>query len=295
MGLMRIINKPEYFFNPSQLYKRAKLVFNKPQSGSMKFQLPWGAEVEARVGETIGDSLLVLGIYDLVVSEAIFRLIGPGDSVCDVGANIGVMTSLMASRVSSPECVYAFEAHPLIYEKLKNNLSYAKDRVQLVNQAVSNETGSISLNIPKDFETNQGLAFVSKGKRDENSIQIPATTLDSFFSDKKPPAFMKIDVENHELEVLQGAEKSLKFIKNIIFEDHHPYPSKTMSYLEGKGFTVFKIKKTFWGPKLDSPKSPQTNNWESPSYLATQAPKEVMSAMNHSGWQVLSNLKSTSK
>jgi len=204
MNLLRVLNKPEYFFNPSQLLKRARLIIQRPPPGPMKFRLPWGATIEASVGETIGDSLLVLGVYDLVVSETLQRLIRNTDVVCDVGANVGVMTTLMASRLGATGKLHAFEAHPEIFRRLQSNLEPAKQNIVLINQAVSQNSGTVSLHIPEGFEDNQGLAFVSsqpiqKGR----NINIPSTSLDDYFTGKTPPRVMKLDVENHELEVLR--------------------------------------------------------------------------------------------
>jgi hypothetical protein len=47
------------------------------------------------------------------------------------------------------------------------------------------------------------------------TIQVDTTTLDEFFTtDRRPPHFVKIDVEGHELSVLKGGVRTLEL--------HHP-------------------------------------------------------------------------
>ena len=48
------------------------------------------------------------GIYDLIVTEILWRLINKGEIAVDVGANIGYMTSLMAAKVASSGKVYSY-------------------------------------------------------------------------------------------------------------------------------------------------------------------------------------------
>ncbi len=61
-------------------------------------------------------------MYDLTVSEAIWRLLDPGAYAVDVGANIGHMTSVMAARVGVTGRVLAWRPHPDIYDELAANV-----------------------------------------------------------------------------------------------------------------------------------------------------------------------------
>jgi len=84
-------------------------------------------------------------------------------------------------------------------------------------------------------------------------------------------------------------------VHHIVFEDHHAYPSEVMKCLENSGYKIFRIQKTFFGPSLCSPLENHSNNWESPSYLATLKPDEANEAMAKKGWLVLSSLGSKPK
>jgi hypothetical protein len=92
-----------------------------------------------------------------------------------------------------------------------------------VPMAVSDKCGQLPLYTPA-----VSTHFASLERRDEKgpdrtvsllpgpcSLLVDVTTLDEFFtSDRKPPHFLKIDVEGHELSVLEGGRRTL--------EMHHP-------------------------------------------------------------------------
>jgi protein-L-isoaspartate O-methyltransferase len=95
--------------------------------------LPWGLHIRIHPLEEHGQILLTLGVIDLAVTETLFRLANPGEIAVDVGANIGYMTSVLAARINSSSggSIWAFEAHPEIFEELKYNVE--KWKLQLKN------------------------------------------------------------------------------------------------------------------------------------------------------------------
>jgi hypothetical protein len=83
MGIISYINRPEYFFQPNQAIKRLKLsteVFPTSET----FNLPWGIRINAVPGEVVGRSISAMGIYDLCISEALWRIIDEGETCVDV-------------------------------------------------------------------------------------------------------------------------------------------------------------------------------------------------------------------
>src|SRR6476659_2673104 len=102
MSLLSRLNKPEYFFRPIQLLRRvvrSRAGLQSRRGRREMLHLPWGHEIQFRIDENVGFSLWHLGVYDLVVSEALWRLVHPGeDDAIDAGANLGYMTSLLAAR-----------------------------------------------------------------------------------------------------------------------------------------------------------------------------------------------------
>jgi hypothetical protein len=97
---------------------------------------------------------------------------------------------------------------------------------------------------------------------------------------------LKIDIEGHELDALQGADRFLsqRKIRHIIFEDHLAYPSPVSQLLEAFGYKIFLIWKGFIHPQLNPPESKKRHPWEPPNYLATIDPKQAILSLKKKGW-----------
>src|SRR3569623_794508 len=114
MNLLKLFKQPEYFFRPRQV----ALKLGRTVRAHREFEdvtLPWGATMRIRPGEHIGSRIWHRGVFDLVVLEAIARLIEPGESALDIGANIGQMTNLMSHRVGPKGRGLSFEPHPGVF------------------------------------------------------------------------------------------------------------------------------------------------------------------------------------
>ena len=87
------------------------------------------------------------------------------------------------------------------------------------NIALSNKTGSVDLLIPKGSKgfSNQGASLSSiKVQGEHKSISIEAKRLDEYnFLDVD---FIKIDVEGHDHEVIEGARETIKKFKPTNFD-----------------------------------------------------------------------------
>src|SRR5204862_4775408 len=107
----------------------------------------------------MGRSMWHLGIYDLVLSESLWRLIAPGEACADVGSNIGYTACLMAARSGSGGKVVAFEPHPHLREELAANVARWRGLAAPVEQlasAASDHAGKGRLRIPDRFSENSG-------------------------------------------------------------------------------------------------------------------------------------------
>lgn len=299
MRIISYINRPEYFFQPNQVVKRFKL--NVKISSTLEaFNLPWGVKINAFPGEVVGRSISAMGIYDLCVSETLWRIIDEGETCIDVGANIGYMTSLMAYRAGLKGKVVAFEPHPRIYQQLSNNVlgwSMEKGWTQIETHklAMSDQSGQAQLFVPMNFEQNQGTASLEPSLHEgsHSSCQrfvVDVDTLDKLLGNLTIE-LLKIDVEGYEKKVLLGAEKLLRKdqIRDILFEEHRPYPNPVSDFLEEKGYSIYRVMKGFFKPKLVKPETADFHPWEPPCYLATKDNKRIFSRFRSFGWECLKN------
>ena len=154
----------------------------------------------------------------------------------DIGANVGVWSYWLSKYAKQVE---SFEPNPKIFNALKN---IKIKNVNSYNIALSNKTGSVDLLIPKGSKgfSNQGASLSSiKVQGEHKSISIEAKQLDEFnFLDVD---FIKIDVEGHEHEVIEGARETIKKFKPTMViemeEKHNQIPiEEQISSVEKMGY-----------------------------------------------------------
>ncbi|MBC8110444.1 MAG: FkbM family methyltransferase [Verrucomicrobia bacterium] len=297
MDAKHYFNKPEYFFQPYHLLKKlVRVVGGKPKSKTL-MTLPWGSSFFVNPKETIGGAIFDMGVYDMALTETVYRLVKASDFCLDVGANIGFVTNLMAVCCGKQGKVYAFEPHPTILaEFLRPNLSLLEEdgyqNVEIFPFALSNQTGVGRLFIPAFFDQNPGTASLEE-QASGNKIEIILRKLDEFITDEKQIKLFKIDVEGHESAVFEGASEAFarKSIQHVIYEDHQIGASKATDFLIKNGYSIFRINKQFKGVILtDKNELKYEVPHEAPNYLATLHPEEVSKIFSKQGWSFL-NLK----
>jgi FkbM family methyltransferase len=278
--------KPEYLLKPGNIMSRLRYR-RLNMAGSRVVQLR-GHAFHIDPDEVIGRQILHFGLFDLLVTEALFRLTDTGETAADVGANIGYMACVLADRAGSSGMVYAFEPHPDLYRKLQ--LNTAGRAVRAVQAAVSDHDGQASLNIPQAFADNRGIATLERTDDAGDAIEVAAVTLDSAFPPDTAIGVLKIDIEGHELAALRGAKRMIGQgrIRDIVFEEHNTRSSPVVALLASSGYEVFRLHKRFFGPELRDPGTPvKESTWESPSFLATRDAERAKARFAKGGWACL--------
>lgn len=142
--------------------------------------------------------------------------IGEGDWVIDVGANIGHYTKKLSDLVGSTGRVFAVEPVVHTFELLASNVARFKNRnVTLLNVAASNGTAVVRMAMP---HMNTGLDNYYQAKISEDSsagISSIAMGLDSLAIQHRVK-LIKLDVEGHEFQALQGLANLLARDKPIL-------------------------------------------------------------------------------
>ncbi|MEG4013533.1 MULTISPECIES: FkbM family methyltransferase [unclassified Microcoleus] len=151
--------------------------------------------------------------------NVIKRFINQGQTVFDIGANVGGWTEEVLNAVSDIE-VHLFEAVPKIYQELIKNISSKNPSGKLIpnNCAVSKTDGLAKICYYPDAP--QWSTIYRRGFDVEStyrlqppqSVEVLATTIDGYCNRLgiKRINFLKIDVEGAELDVLSGAINLLK-------------------------------------------------------------------------------------
>lgn len=293
MNFLGGLGKPEYLSQPTQVLRRIWRGL-RPLPATACVRLPWGSRLNIRPPETIGRQIWNLGVFDLAVSESLWRLAEAGETALDVGGNIGYTASILAARVRGAGQIHAFEPHPRLAQELAANAGLwavpPHGRVTVHECALGAQPGTAWLNIPDSFEVNRGLASVSQVQAAEG-LRIEVRTLDAVSADLAPVGVMKIDVEGGELAVLEGGLAALRDgrIRDIVFEDHGRMPTPAGELLLRHGYQVFALGLDGTGPLLSPAGQSATalRPWDSPSYLATRDPDRAADRFRPRGWSCL--------
>ena len=138
------------------------------------------------------------------------RFMQPDDLVFDIGAHVG---DRIAAFRRLRARVIAVEPQPALFRVLK--ILYGRNRSVVIKQAaVGRAPGTTNLMInvenPTISTASQDFMRAARAARGwereawTRSIAVPVTTLDALIAEHGLPAFIKIDVEGFEAEVLAG-------------------------------------------------------------------------------------------
>jgi FkbM family methyltransferase len=300
VSLHRKLNKPYFVFRPGQALRRASLSLRgkRDLSDLAHTVLPWGLPLTYPREEQTGLGIARRGVFDLSVSETLFRLTDPGDLALDIGANIGHMTSLLAARVGPSGRVIAFEPHPDIAEQLRDNVRRWESApgcgpIDIREVALSASGGVATLLMKQEWEWNQGSASLEREPGYDEELagrSVPTARLDEVLRGERAIGVAKVDVEGHEHAVLEGAEELLRAqrIRDIVFEDFDDPPTRVARLLEAHGYTVFSLDHRLLGPVLRSGgERAARDSGDDPSYLATIDPARATGRLSRKGWAAL--------
>ncbi len=237
----------------------------------------------------IGANIYMRGVHELPVCEVLWRLAGAGEAVVDVGANIGVMTSLFSRKAGEHGRVFAFEAHPEVFRQLEQNVRrWNRPRIELFHRAVSSQAGMVCLREGAGFAVNEGTARVAEPGLGNRSFEVESVRLDDVLA-ASSYGVAKIDVEGHELEALSGASDCLAAhrLRDIVFESTWDFPGAAHELLLSDGYRLFEIQSSLLGPRLVTVPRRSGPPGRQADYLATLDWRRAGELLRPRGWQVL--------
>jgi len=185
---------------------------------------------ELNLSEGIDLAIFLFGRFEASTVRAYESMVNDGDTVLDIGANIGAHTLFLGHKVGKNGKVIAIEPTDFAFEKLRKNVELnpqLKERVDL-NQVMLVEQDSSEVR----RETYSSWPLKNKTNLHEQHMgALKATkvcrvmTLDQLIKEKmiENVNFVKLDVDGAEIDVLKGGRETLTKSKPPILMEFAPY------------------------------------------------------------------------
>lgn len=141
------------------------------------------------------------------------QFISPGDLVFDVGAHTGDMAMIFLELGARVVCI---EPQPSSVAELKRKFGNNPD-VRIVDKGVGEHGGTLPLSVCSSAPSLSTFSAKWKtgrfsGRKWDQAIEVPVTTLESLVEQFGRPAFCKLDVEGFELQALRGLHSKIRHL-----------------------------------------------------------------------------------
>lgn len=171
-----------------------------------------GMPIEVDPRDMIGRNILRSGVWEPEIASFFLGWLRPGMTFIDAGAHVGHHTLLASDLVAASGRVIAFEPHPLLGQVLRRNA----ERAGCANVAISSlalgrtgGTAELVLHPCDNFGASSLRADSETAHLPRAPVQV--TALDDYLERAGVPAVdvIKLDVEGAELDVIEGARRTL--------------------------------------------------------------------------------------
>ncbi len=163
--------------------------------------------------ETLTRALIRRGYWEKLETQVFVELLTDGALVVDAGANFGHYALTAANRVGTGGLVFAFEPHAATFALLERNAALQPHRnLRPIQAGLGAAEGSLP--IFADDGNPGGHSFLDWNRRNDagGSETVPVHALDDVLAEQAPGrvlSLLKIDVQGFEMDVLNGAEKTI--------------------------------------------------------------------------------------
>jgi len=189
-----------------------------------------GIRYHLDLNEGIDFSIYLLGAFEPGTRKTLRALVNPGDTVFDIGANVGAHTLTLAESVSPSGKVFAFEPADFAFDKLQRNLALNPELAsrtfpqQIVLAAKPSERPEPEIYASWPLERGAAVHPKHRGRL-VSAARAGVDTLDAFVAHQGLARLdlIKIDVDGHELPVFQGATETLRRFHPVLVMEISPY------------------------------------------------------------------------
>lgn len=185
--------------------------------------------------------------HERALTEVFRQVVKPGDTVFDVGANLG-LHSLTFSKLA--QYVVAFEPNRALLPNLRRTMAHLPN-VMLQEICLSESDGTVEFHV-SEWDHMLG-SLANWTGQPTKTIAVPARSLDSLIAEGAvpKPQVLKVDVEGAELLVFRGAEQLLSgpnAPRAIVFEELNSASRKlgiadgaAAEFIRERGYSLYVI------------------------------------------------------
>lgn len=224
-GFLRLAAQVTRRFRPPGMERLLRLFCNPDGPSYTHFQClaPYGGNflIHVDTSSFLEWSVFFFGHYEPEVVRHIQRYLPTGGVALDVGANVGLMTLVMAKATGTGGRVIAVEPNPRVFERLSQNLQLNRvERITLYPCALGAGPGKATLHCPVANSVNQGCAtFASKTQAPlSEDLEVSVQTLDQIVKQEQLLRLdlVKIDTEGWDFFVLKGGARTIESFRPVI-------------------------------------------------------------------------------
>tara|TARA_Y100001970_G_scaffold294299_1_gene450052 strand:+ start:7425 stop:8258 length:834 start_codon:yes stop_codon:yes gene_type:complete len=186
-----------------------------------------------------------LSLLEGFESKYLLKIIRPGWTILDIGANIGFYTIQFAKAVNKNGIVFAVEPANNNIDMLKKNIEINEVKnVRIINKAISSKTDSGELFLSEGHSGDHRI-YETNEKRE--SVIVNTITVDAIVNNEKRVDLIKMDIQGAEHLAIQGMNETIDRFPNIIIvTEFSPSmlnssggnPIKFVQYFVDKGFKI---------------------------------------------------------
>jgi FkbM family methyltransferase len=217
--------------------------------------------------DSLGHGFSLVGYNEWRLWAVARALSSPGDTIVEVGANIGTETVGFSDIVGSAGRVVAFEPLASSVATLERALSHARHRnVEVLPYAVGARAESIRMAVPAGFPSRAQVVTEEEGST--VTVEAESVTLDSMEDMLGRVRLLFVDAEGSEVNVIRGADSVLSRSKPDIVIEANPKSLEELGFtaaelreeLVGHGYEIAKLERVRVSPVTET-EFPGYQNW----------------------------------
>ena len=216
-------------FLPPIISQKLRVLFY-PRQNAYSDDIPFqvractGGILKSKTSEYHGYPFSIHGYYEWRLITCSIAIITKGQSIIEIGANIGTETVSFIDVVSGDGKVIAFEPYPKHIESLeKLKLLNSAQNLKIEPYALSDIEKNLKFAIPKDGHSSGAGHLVNENNIIiEDSINVNCKTLDSYIQKDLDVELVFMDAEGSELDIIRGGKRFIEQYRPVIILESAP-------------------------------------------------------------------------